>query len=195
MLTPFFTVEIPILRLIGRTSFPSLSSASTARARQYALLRIADQLSYLFSGPTQTLLEKIKTIYNDTPGLSPDKIAPTVGQNSTHLRLLCHPRCLSQTINLSSSLHAAGKIALPSAVLQFWDLGGQRGIRSIWPKYYDDCHAVVYVVDAVDHERLSEGWEVFGTFLFHPFHSLSPSQLPGLAISQRNRGLKSTRVP
>jgi ADP-ribosylation factor related protein 1 len=49
-------------------------------------------------------------------------------------------------------------------VLQFWDLGGQRGIRSIWPKYYDDCHAVVYVIDAVDHERLSEGWEVFGTF-------------------------------
>jgi len=29
-----------------------------------------------------TLLEKIKTIYNDTPGLSPDKIGPTVGQNS-----------------------------------------------------------------------------------------------------------------
>src|ERR1700689_3589882 len=56
----------------------------------------------------------------------------------------------------------AGKIALPSALLQFWDLGGQRGIRSIWPKYYGDCHAVVYVVDAVDHERLSEGWEVFG---------------------------------
>jgi ADP-ribosylation factor related protein 1 len=53
-------------------------------------------------------------------------------------------------------------------VLQFWDLGGQRGIRSIWPKYYDDCHAVVYVVDAVDHERLSEGWEAFGTFLLHP---------------------------
>ncbi|KAN0135384.1 P-loop containing nucleoside triphosphate hydrolase protein [Lactarius tabidus] len=90
-----------------------------------------------------TLLEKIKTIYNDTPGLPPDKIAPTVGQNT-------------------------GKIALPSAVLQFWDLGGQRGIRSIWPKYYGDCHAVVYVIDAVDHERLSEGWEVFDTVLSAP---------------------------
>ena len=30
----------------------------------------------------QTLLEKIKTLYNDTPGLSADKIGPTVGQNS-----------------------------------------------------------------------------------------------------------------
>jgi ADP-ribosylation factor family len=85
-------------------------------------------------------------------------------------------RSLSLTVRYSclylSPLHTAGKIALPSAVLQFWDLGGQRGIRSIWPKYYDDCHAVVYVVDAVDHERLSEGWEVFGTLSF-PFHSLN----------------------
>jgi ADP-ribosylation factor related protein 1 len=55
-----------------------------------------------------------------------------------------------------------GKITLPSTVLQFWDLGGQRGIRSIWPRYYDDCHAVVFVVDAEDRERLGEGWEVFG---------------------------------
>ncbi len=62
-----------------------------------------------------------------------------------------------------------GKITLPSTILKFWDLGGQRGIRSIWHRYYDDCHAVVYVIDADDRERLSEGWEVFGTStrLFH----------------------------
>ncbi|KIY66722.1 P-loop containing nucleoside triphosphate hydrolase protein [Cylindrobasidium torrendii FP15055 ss-10] len=90
-----------------------------------------------------TLLERIKTLYNDTPGLSPDKIGPTVGQNT-------------------------GKIALPSTILQFFDLGGQRGIRNIWPKYYDDCHAVVYVIDAEDRERLGEGWEVFDTVLSAP---------------------------
>jgi len=91
----------------------------------------------------QTLLEKIKTLYNDTPGLTPDKIGPTVGQNT-------------------------GTVALPSAILQFWDLGGQRGIRNIWHKYYDDCHAVVYVIDAEDRERISEGWEVFETVLSAP---------------------------
>ena len=56
-----------------------------------------------------------------------------------------------------------GKITLPSTILKFWDLGGQKGIRTIWPRYYDDCHAVVYVIDAEDRERLGEGWEVFGT--------------------------------
>ncbi|KAF8992867.1 hypothetical protein BDZ89DRAFT_1186497, partial [Hymenopellis radicata] len=35
-----------------------------------------------------------------------------------------------------------GKISLPSTILQSYDLGGQRGIRNIWPRYYDDCHAL-----------------------------------------------------
>ncbi|KAJ7782332.1 P-loop containing nucleoside triphosphate hydrolase protein [Mycena maculata] len=90
-----------------------------------------------------TLLERIKTQYNETPGLTPDKIGPTVGQNM-------------------------GTITLPSTILQFWDLGGQRGIRNIWHKYYDDCHAVAYVIDAEDRERLSEGWEVFDSVLSAP---------------------------
>lgn len=42
----------------------------------------------------QTLLEKIKTLYTDSPGLSPDKIAPTVGQNSGCL-LQLHVACLT----------------------------------------------------------------------------------------------------
>jgi ADP-ribosylation factor related protein 1 len=71
---------------------------------------------------------------------------------------------------LSSSAVAdallVGKITLPSTILKFWDLGGQKGIRNIWPRYYDDCHAVVYVIDAEDRERLGEGWEVFGTSTF-----------------------------
>jgi hypothetical protein len=29
------------------------------------------------------MLEQIKTLYNPTPGMAPDKIGPTVGQNST----------------------------------------------------------------------------------------------------------------
>ncbi|KAG9101550.1 ADP-ribosylation factor protein 3 [Ceratobasidium sp. 370] len=91
----------------------------------------------------QTFLEKTKTLYNNVPGLPPDKIGPTVGQNM-------------------------GKITLPSATMQFFDLGGQRDIRTIWSKYYDDCHAVIYMIDAADRDRLWDGWEVFETVLAHP---------------------------
>jgi hypothetical protein len=30
----------------------------------------------------KTMLERIKTLYNPTPGMAPEKIGPTVGQNS-----------------------------------------------------------------------------------------------------------------
>ena len=71
--------------------------------------------------------------------------------------------CARKLTVLTAIPSVVGKITLPSTILKFWDLGGQRGIRSIWHRYYDDCHAVVYVIDAQDRERLSEGWEVFGT--------------------------------
>ncbi|KAJ9107599.1 hypothetical protein QFC21_001058 [Naganishia friedmannii] len=69
----------------------------------------------------------VKTLYNDVPGMAPDKIGPTVGQNS-----------------------------------------GQASIRSIWEKYYDECHAVVFVLDSADQARLSEAWEVFDSVITSP---------------------------
>lgn len=100
------------------------------------------------------MLERIKTMYNPTPGMAPDKIGPTIGQNSKW-------RYVFGTWLTAS----VGKISLPSTTLLFYDLGGQRDIRSIWEKYYDECHAVVFVLDATDQARLSETWEVFGKLL------------------------------
>eukprot|EP01090_Pellita_catalonica_P023791 TRINITY_DN9991_c0_g1_i1.p1 TRINITY_DN9991_c0_g1~~TRINITY_DN9991_c0_g1_i1.p1 ORF type:complete len:189 (+),score=46.18 TRINITY_DN9991_c0_g1_i1:89-655(+) len=37
-----------------------------------------------------------------------------------------------------------------------WDVGGQDKIRPLWKHYYQDCQAVVYVVDSADNERLEE---------------------------------------
>ncbi|EJD52831.1 P-loop containing nucleoside triphosphate hydrolase protein [Auricularia subglabra TFB-10046 SS5] len=90
-----------------------------------------------------TFLEKIKTLYSDAPGLPPDKIGPTVGQN-------------------------IGKITLPSSVLQFWDLGGQQSLRALWPRYFDECHAVAFVLDAANRDRLHEAFEVFDSVFSAP---------------------------
>lgn len=38
--------------------------------------------------------------------------------------------------------------------LQVWDLGGQSSIRPYWRCYYADTAAIIYVVDASDHERM-----------------------------------------
>ncbi|KAI3618442.1 hypothetical protein CBS9595_002805 [Malassezia furfur] len=39
--------------------------------------------------------------------------------------------------------------------MQVWDLGGQSSIRPYWRCYYADTSAIIYVVDAADHERLA----------------------------------------
>lgn len=41
-----------------------------------------------------------------------------------------------------------GRLEVNGQSMVFWDLGGQTGLRSIWDKYYDESHAVVFVVDA-----------------------------------------------
>ncbi|KAE9591435.1 hypothetical protein Lal_00038864 [Lupinus albus] len=70
-----------------------------------------------------TLLEKMKSVYSNIEGLPHDRIVPTVGLN-------------------------IGRIEVANSKLVLWDLGGQAGLRSIWEKYYEEAHAVVFVADA-----------------------------------------------
>ena len=37
---------------------------------------------------------------------------------------------------------------------QVWDLGGQTSIRPYWRCYYQNTHAIIYVVDSADPERM-----------------------------------------
>ncbi|KAK2573954.1 ADP-ribosylation factor-related protein 1 [Acropora cervicornis] len=79
-----------------------------------------------------TLLEQIKRIYgNNYSGLAFEKIKTTIGLN-------------------------IGKITMNHVKLIFWDLGGQQELRSLWDKYYEECHGVIYVIDSSDERRLEE---------------------------------------
>ncbi len=79
-----------------------------------------------------TFLEQLKHVY---AGLAPPeelKIPPTVGLN-------------------------IGKLDVGSRVrFLFWDLGGQASLRVLWDKYYSESHAVVWIVDSADRNRLGE---------------------------------------
>ena len=37
-----------------------------------------------------------------------------------------------------------------------WDVGGQKRIRQLWHHYYPGTHAIVFVIDANDPDRLEE---------------------------------------
>lgn len=40
--------------------------------------------------------------------------------------------------------------------LVLWDLGGQKGLRVIWDKYFEEAHAVVWLVDRGEPGRTGE---------------------------------------
>lgn len=39
-------------------------------------------------------------------------------------------------------------------LLQVWDIGGQPRFRSMWERYCRGVNAIVYMVDAADHEKV-----------------------------------------
>jgi len=83
-----------------------------------------------------SILERIKTMYNTTPGLAMEKITPTIGMNLAKLN------------------HLGSQVII-------WDLGGQIKMRSIWEKYYSEANAVIFVVDSTDRARLKEAKMAF----------------------------------
>lgn len=66
-----------------------------------------------------------------------------------------------------SRFKIVGKVNVHSARINFWDLGGQAKLRSIWEKYYDDSHALVFVVDSTDRERIQECRETLETVVMN----------------------------
>lgn len=50
----------------------------------------------------------------------------------------------------------------------FYDLGGGSRIRGVWPQYFADVHAVIYVVDSGDKPRLHEAAKELKAALLHP---------------------------
>ncbi|CAG9783526.1 unnamed protein product [Diatraea saccharalis] len=67
-----------------------------------------------------------------------------------------NPNRITTTVGLN-----IGKIHVDGVMLNFWDLGGQQELQSLWDKYYAECHAVIYIVDSSDRERISESKETF----------------------------------
>lgn len=61
-----------------------------------------------------------------------------------------------------------------SYTVKIYDIGGSSQIRSLWPKYYNSIHGLIYVVDASDISRLTENKVVFGELITHEYISGKP---------------------
>lgn len=49
-----------------------------------------------------------------------------------------------------------GHITIDKTHLKFWDVGGQESLRTLWEEYFAHCHAIIFIVDSTDKERIEE---------------------------------------
>lgn len=82
-----------------------------------------------------------------------------------------NPKYITTTVGLN-----IGQIDIYGVRLNFWDLGGQTELQSLWDKYYQESHGVIYVIDSNDRSRMDESKAVFGmtTVLLHTLHTFIP---------------------
>lgn len=122
-----------------------------------------EHLKLLYPSPNETLAQQTKR--NASAGrridteeesssqadsvkiLKGKRILPTVGQNTT-------------TVRFKPSENASSAAAsLKNINLKFWDLGGQRLLRSMWSRYYRSCHGIIFIIDSTDTDRFSECYD------------------------------------
>eukprot|EP00300_Choanocystis_sp_HF-7_P028253 c33722_g1_i1.p2 GENE.c33722_g1_i1~~c33722_g1_i1.p2 ORF type:complete len:177 (-),score=44.90 c33722_g1_i1:48-578(-) len=46
-----------------------------------------------------------------------------------------------------------------------WDVGGQDKIRRLWKRYYENSHAIIFVVDSSDRARVDEAKQELSTMM------------------------------
>lgn len=93
--------------------------------------------------------------------------------NSGKTTFLEHARCnfnknykqidlnrIASTVGLN-----VGKIDTNGVILNFWDLGGQKELQLLWNKYFMEAHAVIWVVDSSDRDRLNESIVALGNII------------------------------
>lgn len=71
----------------------------------------------------------------------------------------------------------------------FWDLGGAQLLRSIWKKYYPDCHGIIFVVDPDYSSNKDELIKTFGINILNQFQSIIIHFIDSLVNSEDNMGV------
>lgn len=74
------------------------------------------------------------------------------------------------------------KITKGNVTIKLWDVGGQPRFRSMWERYCRHVQAIVYVVDAVDHERMEESARLLHDLVARP----TLQSVPLLVLGNKN---------
>ncbi|CAO3670587.1 unnamed protein product [Umbelopsis vinacea] len=74
------------------------------------------------------------------------------------------------------------KVTKGSVTLKLWDIGGQPRFRSMWERYCRGVNAIVFVVDAADHDKIDAARSELKSLLEKP----QLSSIPVLVLGNKN---------
>ncbi|WIA19715.1 hypothetical protein OEZ86_013425 [Tetradesmus obliquus] len=74
------------------------------------------------------------------------------------------------------------KVTKGGVTIKMWDLGGQPRFRSLWERYCRGVQAIVYVVDAADHDAVQVSAKELAALLAKP----SLAGIPLLLLGNKN---------
>ena len=95
----------------------------------------------------------------------------------THGYRMLNPLRITSTVGLN-----VGEIDIGSVRLNFWDLGGQEDLRSLWHQYFKDSHALIFVVDSCDVSRFEDAAKAFQQIM----DSEAVQHMPVLVVCNKN---------
>lgn len=80
-------------------------------------------------------------------------------------------------------------LTLKRTILHFWDLGGEKSLRRIWPQYFDQAQALVWVMDICDWMDEEEA-RVSLAFLDEEEHDTNGDDEGGKALKRETRAMR-----
>eukprot|EP01024_Parvocaulis_polyphysoides_P039366 TRINITY_DN35565_c0_g1_i1.p1 TRINITY_DN35565_c0_g1~~TRINITY_DN35565_c0_g1_i1.p1 ORF type:complete len:294 (-),score=23.74 TRINITY_DN35565_c0_g1_i1:275-1156(-) len=84
---------------------------------------------------------------------------------------------MSPTVGFNMKKFTKGRVTI-----KLWDIGGQQRFRSMWERYCRAVQAILFMVDAADHDKLDQSFKELNQLLVKP----SLAGIPLLVLGNKN---------
>eukprot|EP00287_Rhodomonas_sp_CCMP768_P004716 CAMPEP_0196724866 /NCGR_PEP_ID=MMETSP1091-20130531/6589_1 /TAXON_ID=302021 /ORGANISM="Rhodomonas sp., Strain CCMP768" /LENGTH=181 /DNA_ID=CAMNT_0042067059 /DNA_START=16 /DNA_END=561 /DNA_ORIENTATION=+ len=98
-------------------------------------------------------LSKLSSVFNNVK----DARILLLGLDAAGKTTLLYKFKLNETVNTLPTIgFNCEEVQYKNVRFAMWDVGGQDKIRALWRYYYQNCDAVIFMVDSADKDRFAE---------------------------------------
>jgi len=110
--------------------------------------------------------------------LAASQIVPTVGFRVDKIKSYHSRSVLNSNIQFPSLARLDDRLNLTA-----FDMAGQSRYRSLWERYYVDCHGVIFVIDSCDSMRMAVAANELHLMIQHP--EMMANSIPILILANK----------